>query len=482
MKTALTLDAKLSLAGVPLTKQIGAALVNEIRRGRLRAGAVVPSSRALAESLGVHRNTVLAAYDELIGQGYLETEKARGTFVSARVPADLPAHRPRASRKVPLDLAPSRLVLPRSLRPGDLPLLGGLPDLREFPREALHRAYRASLKRGPEVLDYAGSGGHPRLIASTLEYLRTKRGLVSEPTHMVITRGSQQALFLAAKALIGRRTVMAVEAAGYPPAWESFRLAGAQLVPISIDSEGLVVSELEKLVEKTEIAAVYVTAHHQYPTTVSLSGPRRLELLRLAEKARFVIIEDDYDHEFHFEGHPIFPLARDDEAELVLHIGTFSKVFAPGLRIGYAVGREELVERMKQIRLSIDRQGDAVLELAVAQMMEDGDFDAHVRRMFRLYEQRRTVFYECLRSELGHVLGIDQARGGLATWVRVERRISAEEWALRAYERGVHVQPGSLFSFDSRKKMPFLRLGFSRLNEHEIVDAIGRLKKALPKG
>jgi GntR family transcriptional regulator / MocR family aminotransferase len=481
VKTALTLDAKLSSAGVPLTKQIVAALVGEIRRGRLRAGAVVPSSRALAETLGVHRNTVLAAYEELISQGYLATEQARGTFVSTQIPAELPAHRPRASRVVPLDLPPSRSVLPWQLRPADLPLLGGLPDLREFPREALHRAYRASLKRGTDVLDYAGSGGHPRLVASTLEYLRTKRGLVSEAERMLITRGSQQALFLAAKALLGRRTVMAVEAAGYPPAWEGFRLAGAELVPVAIDAEGLVVSELEKLVQKTDIAAVYVTPHHQYPTTVSLSGPRRLELLRLAEKARFVIIEDDYDHEFHFEGHPIFPLARDDEAELVLHIGTFSKVFAPGLRIGYAVGREELIERMKQIRLSIDRQGDAALELAVAQMMEDGEFDAHVRRMFRLYEQRRAVFYDTLRSELGAVLAIDPARGGLATWVRVARGISPDEWALRARDQGVIVQAGALFGFESRKKVPFLRLGFSRLNESEIVEAIRRLRRAQPK-
>jgi len=486
MKTRLRLDPSLKRAGSPLAKQIAASVISEIQRGRLAPGVLVPSSRALAEDLGVHRNTVLAAYEDLVSQGYLQTEKARGTFVSPEVKKQSLELGPRTRRTVPLDLPASNSRAVTVVKRGELPLLGGLPDLRELPVEALYRAYRANLRRDPTLLDYGEAEGHPRLLAATISYLRSQRGVVTTEERILLTRGSQQALFLAAKALLGTKRTIAVEAAGYPPAWDAFRLAGAELAPVAIDEDGIVVSALEALVRRQPIAAVYVTPHHQYPTTVSLSGPRRLELLRLAERERFVIIEDDYDHEFHFEGRPIFPLAREDDAEIVLHVGTFSKIFAPGLRIGYAVGRSELIERMTRARLAIDRQGDRALEFTLACLMEEGEFEAHVRRMFRLCEARRSVFYETMERELGAVLSFEKARGGLAVWARVRPDICVEDWVKRAKAERVLVQPGSWFWFDSshssapQADVPFMRLGFSRLNEAEIVEAIRRLKRALP--
>lgn len=344
MKPIVVLDESLD-AGLPLAKRVAASFIAGIRRGTLAPGSPVPSTRELARSLGIHRNTALAAYQELILQGYLETIPARGTFVSHKVPAPPFKAESRKASVVDLDLPEVSFAPKSAVFPDELPLLGGLPDLREFPEAALYRAYRSALKGKPSLLDYGDARGHPRLRAALAEYLRNRRGLAATSDHVLVTRGSQQALFLAARALLGRRTTIAVEHAGYPPAWDAFRLAGAELVPISIDREGLVVEELQALAETTAIAAVYITPHHQYPTTVSLSGPRRLELLALAERKRFVIIEDDYDHEFHFEGSPLFPLARQDERGVVLHIGTLSKVFAPGIRLGYAHGQAALIDR-----------------------------------------------------------------------------------------------------------------------------------------
>jgi GntR family transcriptional regulator / MocR family aminotransferase len=480
VKPSFALSAELGRTEVPLSKQIAAQIVREIRRGRLGPGQALPSSRSLADTLGVHRNTVLHAFDDLIAQGYVETHPARGTFVTHALPQTRPSPEPKKRTRPTLNLPAFEASVPRQFAPGTLPLLGGLPDLREFPLAALQRAYRSALKQGQSLLDYGGGQGHPRLIASTLAYLQAKRGIVATFEELLITRGSQQALYLAARALLGEQTTIAVEAAGYPPAWEAFRLAGAQLKPISIDAEGLVVSELEKLVRRQRVAAVYVTPHHQYPTTVSLSGPRRLELLRLAERERFVIIEDDYDHEFHFSGHPLLPLAYDDEAGVVLHVGTFSKIFAPGVRLGYAMGRSEIIERMMRVRFAIDRQGDSVLELAVAILMEDGEFDAHVRRMFRLYGPRRELFYSQLTERFSDVLSIEEAKGGLAIWARVEEAISAQGWSAQAEREGVAVQAGSSFWFPKSPDVPYLRMGFSRLNEAEIVEALRRLRKALP--
>lgn len=480
MSPQLALDLS-GPAALPLTKRLVGSIVREIQRGALAPGAELPSSRELSRSLGVHRNTVLAAYRELIAQGYLETVKARGTFVSRKIPASEASLGPSCVAPLAIELPPLALGPVGRVHPEELPLLGGLPDLRQFPAAELHRAYRAALRSAHELFDYGDAQGHIRLRKELAAHLRNQRGVAAHESRLLVTRGSQQALFLAARALIGKRGVIAVEQAGYPAAWDAFRVAGAELVPIPIDKEGLVVSALARLAKRRKLAAVYTTPHHQYPTTVTLSGPRRLELLELAARERFVIVEDDYDHEFHFEGNPVFPLAQKDEHGVVLHVGTLSKVFAPGLRVGYAHGPRELIERMTALRAVVDRQGDAALEVALSSLMEEGEFGAHVRRMFRAYTARRKVFFECLERELGDVVEYEPARGGLAVWARVAPRVDVQRWALRARERKVIFQVGSQFFFDRAGGDHHARFGYARLNEAEIEAAFRVLRLSLPK-
>jgi GntR family transcriptional regulator/MocR family aminotransferase len=205
-----------------------------------------------------------------------------------------------------------------------------------------------------------------------------------------------------------------------------------------------------------------------------------MELLELSKKKNFVIIEDDYDHEFHFDARPVLPLKTRDRAGTVLHIGTLSKILAPGLRIGYAVGQQALIERMAQNRLYIDRQGDQTLELALAYLIEDGELGAHVRRMHRSYRQRRLALFEALGRHLNCELSYERPAGGLAVWARVRGRQSAAGWAERAQSLGVVVQPARLFFMDGRDH-PFLRLGYARLAEAEISEAVKRLERALGK-
>jgi len=192
--------------------------------------------------------------------------------------------------------------------------------------------------------------------------LRTKLPLsclatVTKPENILVTRGSQQALDLVARALFSDGGVIAVESMGYAPAWAAFRAAGATLVPIAVDSHGIDVAALEALCERHAVRAVYVTPHHQYPTTVTLSAPRRLALLALAKKHKLAIIEDDYDHEFHYEGRPVLPLASADSDGLVVYIATLSKLLAPGLRTGFVVGPSALVQHLAARRMYVDRQG-----------------------------------------------------------------------------------------------------------------------------
>jgi GntR family transcriptional regulator/MocR family aminotransferase len=478
----LTLNWENSPAGLPLFKRIAESLVREVRRGRLRAGDKLPSSRGLAASLGVHRNTVLAAFDELETQGYIETVPARGTFVAADLPRVSAAQARRYERSKQAKLRLAKAPLAPSIKPIEsdtLALLGGMPDLREVPTAALARGYRSALRQAPSTLDYQSVYGQPRFLSVFARFLAESRGVVAEEGEMLVTRGSQQALHLAARALSRPGSVIAVERAGYPPAWEGFRQAGATLRPVRTDAHGLVVSDLKKLCAEEDVCAVYVTPHHQYPTTVTMSGPRRLELLKLAEHKRFVIIEDDYDHEFHFESEPVLPLASQDSAGVVLHIGTLSKVFAPGLRLGYAVGQQALIESMAHSRAYQDRQGDHVTELALAYLIEDGELGAHIRRMHRVYEARREVLFEALEKHIPDLV-FDRPSGGLAVWAKHGRKISATDWADRAAKKKVLVQPARGFFMDGKNR-PYLRLGYARLDEGELKEAVRRLSLARPR-
>lgn len=467
--------------GLPLFQRIAEAIAREIRRGRVAPGQQLPSSRRLATTLGVHRNTVLAAYEELDRQGYLETRPAQGTFVASA----LPERSLRASS--PTDrAAPMRLQFPPAppssafsgFGPGVLALVAGHPDLRHVPTAALARAYRTALRSAAPVLDYGSVRGQPRLLAALSRYLRDTRGVVCDEREIITTRGSQQALFLVARSLVRPGTVVAVERYGYRPAWEAFRSVGAELAPVGVDAEGLVVADLERLAQQREISCVYVTPHHQYPTTVTMSGARRMQLLRLARERRFCIVEDDYDHEFHFEGRPVLPLASADPVRVVVHIGTLSKVFAPGLRLGYAVAQSELIDRMAAHRRFVDQQGDHATELAMAYLLEDGEIEAHIRRMHRLYSERRVVLHEALRHRLGAALSFEPPPGGLALWVRILCDVRPESWAEEALKRDLVLDPASRFRFDGRSA-PFLRLGFSRHDPAELIEAVGRLEHSL---
>ncbi|HEV8320630.1 MAG TPA: PLP-dependent aminotransferase family protein, partial [Myxococcota bacterium] len=305
--------------------------------------------------------------------------------------------------------------------------------------------------------------------------LSARRGLAADAGALVVTRGSQMALALVARALLRPGDVVAVEAYGYRPAWDALRLAGARLVPVPVDGEGLRVDLLES---RRHVRAVYVTPHHQYPTTVGLSAARRLRLLELARARRMAVLEDDYDHEFHYEGRPVLPLASADRAGVVVYVGTLSKLLAPGLRIGFAVAPEPLLARVAALRTLTDRQGDLAVEAAVAELLEDGEVQRHAGRARRTYQARRDALAAALRAELGGALSFDLPAGGMALWACTAPGVDADAWSARALARGVGLHPGRRFAFDGRARGA-LRLGFAAHDERTLREAVRRMAAAL---
>lgn len=482
----------------PTFLRIARAIAEDIRRGRLKAGDALPGSRTLATSLGVHRNTVLAAYRELAAEGWIATAEAHGTFVSPQIPDVSPrrfsaqaAVAREISPRVGFELGPPRVAplpppvaLPHAAAPplsldGPMSLGGGIPDVRLVPSAELARAMRRVLsRRGVEVLSYGDPAGPMSLRVALATMVSATRGVAARAENVLVTRGSQMGIDLAARALVSPGDVIAVEALGYRPAWEALRAAGARLVPLPVDAHGVDVDALAALASEQRVRGVYVTPHHQFPTTVTLAPARRLRLLDVAREHRLFVLEDDYDHEFHYEGRPVLPLASADVHGVVVYVGTLSKVLAPGMRIGFVVAPEPLATRLAAIRRVVDRQGDHLLENAVADLLEEGEIQRHIRRAKRIYAERRERLAGLLEARFASVLSFRLPSGGTAIWTRVASDVAVDAWAASAEELGLVIQPARQFAFDGKTRA-FLRIGFAQHEEHEALEALRRLEAAL---
>lgn len=468
--------------GVPIYLQIVHALIHDIRRGRLTPGAALPSTRELAEALGVNRKTVVLAYDDLIAQGWLSAHGTRGTFVSRQLPETLPATAPADRADDPLNPTEADFPFratpdPTLVFPGEneLTIDDGLPDPRLFPAETLARAYRSAAQRAERSggLSYGDPRGSGDLRRSIAEMLGAHRGLVVGSDNLCITRGSQMGIFLAGRILLSPSDAVLVEGLGYSAARDAFAATGAEVIGARLDAEGLDVEDVERLCRHKRVRAVYVTPHHQFPTTVSLTPERRLRLLDLAARFRFAIIEDDYDHEFHFEGQPLLPMASYAHNRTI-YVGSMSKLLLPGLRIGYVAAPEAVVRSMANLAASIDRQGNALTELAVAELITSGELRRHVRKARQVYLRRRDAFGKLLRREFADAIDFEVPHGGLAYWAtfRDASRLDAIEKG--AAERRIRLLPSLSFAASPHHGRG-LRLGFASLDDAEAEQAITRI-------
>lgn len=478
MLSSLRLDPS---SETPLTLQLADAIVTGIRAGVLRAGDRLPGQRSLAVQLGVSRTTVVRAYDELESQGWSEAREGAGTFIATSLPA-APGVAPTGAMSdrtaFPL-VPPGATAQARWLPPGDLVanLAGGTPDLRTIPLEDITRAWRRAVRsQGRSLLGYGPAAGHPALREAVAAWLRSTRGLRCGPEEVLIARGAQMSAYLTLRTLLRPGDVVAVEALGYEPIWAVLRMCGATIVPIPVDGDGLDVEALADLCSRTRLRAVYVTPHHQFPTMAVLSASRRIQLLNLAREHGFAVLEDDYDHEFHYDARPVLPVASMDTAGCVVYVGSLSKVVAPGLRIGYVVAPRPFIDSLAQLRTIVDRQGDVPMEAAVAELLVDGSIQRHIGRARRLYRGRRDLFVELLREHLP-TLEFEVPSGGLSLWAGTDE--DAAQWERAARARGVWMHAGWRFA-QAGTEANALRLGWASANEAELIAGVRVLAKVRP--
>lgn len=485
----------------PLYQQLETQIIRLICEGILRPGEMLPSSRSLAEKLHLNRKTVQAAYDELDAQGWVETRDRSGVYISRQLPETTPRKIIEDSQKL-LSKSTPGYPLTRN-QPFDyatvdsqnrnfsgprksLPLYrfdDGLPDPRIAPVDKLVREYRrlAKGRLTNQLLMYGSEFGSMKLRVELAKFLNRTRGLQITENEILITKGTQMAIYLATQLLIKPGDIVLVPEPGYFDANQIFKLAGATLVFIPVDKEGMDIDKIEELCKQKAPKMIYIIPHHHRPTTVTMSAERRLRLLNLALTYGFALLEDDYDFDYHFTSDPVFPLASIDSGGNIIYVGSFCKSIAPGIRIGFMVAPEAVISEAAAIRRLIDRQGDQLLEEAIAELIIEGDISRHLKKSYKIYQARLENTCQLLADHLGDYLSFDRPSGGLAIWASYIDGISGVEVANNTKKLGLTMSDGRNYFFQPRDSTScdFIRIGYCSLNEAEMGNAIQIWKEAL---
>jgi len=502
-------DAPLSLSFNPagieldrrqgLSRQLYQALRLRVLDGRLASGTRLPASRDLAAALGVSRNSVVRAYDQLFAEGFIEGRVGDGTYVAQLPQTALPAKTP--GKKKPAALSTNWLDLPvvpsakatRSAALGRveknhlaLPPSGpprafrvGIPAFDLFPFEVWAKL-NAAFWRKPDLLQlcYGDPAGDERLRGLIAAYLRSSRGMQCTAEQIVITSGAQQGISLCAQLLVEPGDGVAIENPGYRAAGHAFAVAGAQLHGVAVDSEGIDCAELAGL---SDCRLAYVTPSHQYPTGVVMSLARRLELLAWAERNQGWIVEDDYDGEYRYSGAPLAPLAALDRQGRVLYVGTFGKVAFPALRLGYLVLPPGLVQAFSQRRAVDVRHSEVSTQAVMAEFMAAGHFQRHIRRMRRAALSRRNTLLAGWPQGIPGVGSLPSVAAGLHLTVAVDSQARERELVEQACSVDIEINALSSYWLPDSSTPPDLRaglvLGFAAVPEAAISAALGRLEK-----
>lgn len=480
----LTLDGEGTLVD-----QVLRALRAELQN--LSVGTRMPPTRLLAKDLGVSRNTVIAAYAELAHEGVIASHFGGGSFVSGLERAARP-EQPEAhtisSNGHPIRLSDfsGRLksldASPILVRPElQYDFRYGLPVVGDFPFHTWSRivARRANMA-ATSVLGYGDAAGYLPLRIEIAEYLRRARGITCTPSQIIITTGSQQALYLAARALVNPGDRIVLEEPAYEGAREVFSSVGARIVAVPVDKEGLQVSKLPA--RSSKCRAVYVTPSHQFPTGAVLSRARREQLLEWARVNGCYVLEDDYDGELRYDIRNIEAIKGADADDRVIYIGTMSKVLFPSMRLGYLVSPTALVDTLVTAKHVIDRLTPALLQMSLADFMTQGHFSRHLLRARRLCAHRRGALLNAVAQHLGDSVTIEGANAGIHVMMWASER-SAEEVPdiiARAAEIGVGIYPISPYFMHPPKRAGFL-LGYASMDERMISEGIERLASVIKK-
>lgn len=463
----------------PGSRQLLRALHGQLRAaildGRLRPGQRLPSSRVVAQAYAISRNTAVAVYDLLLSEGYLRTRRASGVYVADEQAVAAPAgERERVALAQRHLAARWRDAVAGTATAGSGVFRLGVPELSLFPFDIWRRLGARALRQFARLpAGYAPAQGREALLHAVAQHVAFARAVACRADDLVITSGAQQAFDLLARVLVTPgRTVVAVEEPGYPPLRAAFAAAGATLVPVRVDGEGLQVEHLPR-----DVRVICVTPSHQFPLACAMSARRRAELLQFARSRDAVVIEDDYDGEFRYAERPLDALQTLDRGERVFYVGTFSKSLFPGLRLGYAVAPAWARMALIQAKQASDSHSDVLAQDTLAAFIAEGHLARHVRRMQAVYAQRRDTLLHGLQRQFGGLLEPLPSLAGLHLAAGVVAGAAVPAWVTRA--DGHPVRPATLRRFQSEDGgRAGLVFGFGVAEASAIGPALAQLRHA----
>lgn len=463
----------------PLFRQLYLQLRAAILSRRLRPGTKLPSTRALASQLGVSRSAVVAAYEQLLAEGYTSGRHGSGTYISPDLPEPIegtPLRRKKAAAAIPT-MQPLGDFVDVTVQSDQRPFNLGrtLIDDRslELWRKLSARTFRSL---DASHFGYSDPRGTIELRQAICDYLQAARAVKCDPEQIVVTAGTQQAIDIVIRILPNRSKQVWVEDPGYPLTRQALIAAGATVHPVPVDSQGIDVGR--GIRSAPNASAVFVTPSHQFPTGVVLSMARRLELLAWARRNDAWIVEDDYASEFRYGGRPLASLQGLDDGERVIYIGTLNKALFPGLRLGYAVIPHALLKPFVAARYLMDRQPSTLSQAVVAAFMHEGHFAAHIRRMRILYKAQRDELVTTLRHWLGNDLAVNAPDQGMHLVAYTRRGLSDTAIERAGRQQGVVVRPMSQLYLAAAPRSALV-LGFSGHARQMIVPAVERLAQTI---
>ncbi|WBV57491.1 PLP-dependent aminotransferase family protein [Chryseobacterium daecheongense] len=459
--------------------QIANQLINAIQRGYLPFGTKLPGTRALSQTLEVHRNTIVAVYDELFAQGWVDSIPNKGTFVIGKN-KDEPTkvknfetndleHYPKTTG---FSFKTSNILdNPFEHSACEYLLNDGVPDIRITQIDQHSKIYSAILKRKAhhKMLGHYNHDGSEFFKKNLSHYLNLSRGLPISKKNLLITRSTEMSIYIVSEVLLSEGDTVLVGALSYFSVNMILEKARVHIVPVPIDEEGIMVEYVREACKKQKIRMLYLTPHHHYPTTVTLSAQRRLELLNLANEFGFVILEDDYDYDFHYDKSPILPLASADTNGMVVYTGSFGKSLAPGFRTGFIVAPENLMTELRKYLGIIDRQGDILMEQVLGEMIAEGEIHRYLKKSVKIYQERRDQFALLLEEYLGEYIRFQKPSGGLAIWIEWNVPLNLMQLSRNCAQNNLFIPKTLLYQ---NKNLTAMRLGFGNLTFEEMEQSI----------
>lgn len=457
--------------------QISNQLINAIQRGFLPFGTKLPGTRTLSIILNVHRNTIVAVYDELLAQGWVESFPNKGTFIIGKDQnRDLEV---KNFQKTHLENYPKTTgfsfktsnILDNPFEHSECEYIfnDGIPDVRLTQVDQYSRNYSSIVKRKAHKIGQYNHDGSEFFKQNLSQYLNLSRGLPISKNNLLITRSTEMSIYIVSEILLSESDTVIVGELSYFSVNMIFQRTGVKICSAPIDEDGINVEEVRRICEKQKIRMLYLTPHHHYPTTVTLSAARRLELLNLANEYGFIILEDDYDYDFHYDKSPILPLASADTKGMVIYIGSFGKSLAPGFRTGFIVAPENIMAEMRKYLGIIDRQGDILMEHVLGEMIAEGEISRYLKKSLKIYKERRDYFSFLLKENLDEYIDFKVPSGGLAIWTEWKIPVNLMKLSKQCVQDNLFIPKTLLYQ---NRKLTAMRLGFGNLNDNEMERGI----------